>query len=1053
MGLLFLFFSAILLLNGQGSVTIFGTVTDSTGAAVPGASVTATNLATGAIRQTTAALDGNYVLTQLPIGAYSVWAESQGFKKFVIDKIQLAVDENRRADIQLQVGAITESITVEAPVTQVETRSGALKEVIDSARITALPLNGRNPLQLQYLVAGSGGVVGAGQEQNDTVSINGSRANSNNYTLDGADNHDPYFNSPSIFPNPDALEEFSLQTNSYSADKGRNAGAIMNAVTRSGTNSFHGVAFEFLRNEKLNARNFFANSVPPFKRNQFGGTLGGRIRRDKTFFFGSYQKTVERSSPGVVNPTVLAAEQRTGDFSNAGLRIPLKDPLGGAFPNNIIPASRLNKAAQNFLTAFIPLPNRPLNVFSFASQTKLDDEQMTVKIDHALRDNNRLSGRMLYNNNDNYQTVNNVTMPGFLALIQYKNYSAAFTDTHIVTPNLVNAFTFSYNQIDRDQLPIVPGNKSWTDLGAGFVRAYPQDPVVGFDTNVTGYFQPQARYPLHHYRKAFQFSDGVSWTRGAHFFKIGADVRRDLLTLRENFQTDPALTFNGAFSGNSAADLLLGLPNTFTQIAPDANRPRTTELAAYAQDDWKVSRRLTLNLGLRWDPFFPNADLDGRFAQFRPGQQSMLFPSAPKGYVFPGDAGVSSSTIQTRSNNWGPRIGFAFDPTGTGKSSIRGGYGVFYSQIRQQANNQISNNQPFSIKLAVTNPTGGLNNPYADTGNPFPFEAPSTPQAIAGYKFLLPLNVTGYDPDFRNAIAQNWNFTLQQQLFSQWILTAAYVGSKGNHLFNQSELNPTVFGSTGRTVDLRRVYAPNYTSITNYQSTGNSTYNALQLTANKRLSKGLTVLANYTFSKFLDNGSGDGASAQNPDNFRAEKGPSAQDVPNRFVTSFIYQAPQLARVNRVIRQAAGGWEVNGIVTLQSGSPFSITSGRDNSATAINADRPNVVGDWRLPDGRSKNDMINQYFNVSAFAQNAAGTFGNAGRNILRGEFRHNVDFGASKNFPVTERQRLQFRYEIFNLLNHANLGAPNGNIANVNVGRITTAGNPRVMQMALKYVF
>ena len=330
----------MLLVNGQGSVTIFGAVADSTGAAIPGASITATNLATGATRQTTSASDGNYVLTQLAIGPYSVWAESQGFKKFVLDKIQLAVDENRRVDMQLQVGAINESITVDAPATQVETRSGALKEVIDSARITALPLNGRNPLQLQYLVAGAGGVVGAGQEQNDTVSINGLRANSNNYTLDGADNHDPYFNSPSIFPNPDALEEFSLQTNSYSADKGRNAGAVMNAVTRSGTNSFHGVLFEFLRNEKLNARNFFANSVPPFKRNQYGGTLGGRIRRDKTFFFGSYQKTIERSSPGVVSPTVLSAEQRTGDFSNAGLRAPLKDPLGGNIPNNIIPPSR-----------------------------------------------------------------------------------------------------------------------------------------------------------------------------------------------------------------------------------------------------------------------------------------------------------------------------------------------------------------------------------------------------------------------------------------------------------------------------------------------------------------------------------------------------------------------------------------------------------------------------------------------------------------------------------------------------------------------------------------
>ncbi len=279
------------------------------------------------------------MLSRLPIGTYVVKAESAGFKTFIQDGIQVQVDENRQVNVTMTVGAVTDSILVEAEATQVETRSGSLKEVIDSARIVELPLNGRNPLQLQYLVAGSGGVVSAGQEQNDSVSINGSRPNTNNYTLDGADNHDPYFNTPAVFPNPDALEEFSLQTSAYSADRGRNAGAIMNAVTRSGTNKLHGTLFEFVRNEKFNARNFFANSIPPFKRNQFGGTLGGPIRRDKTFFFGSFQRTAERSTPGVLNPTVLSAEQRKGDWSNAGLKTPLKDPLGGNFPNNVIPVS------------------------------------------------------------------------------------------------------------------------------------------------------------------------------------------------------------------------------------------------------------------------------------------------------------------------------------------------------------------------------------------------------------------------------------------------------------------------------------------------------------------------------------------------------------------------------------------------------------------------------------------------------------------------------------------------------------------------------------------
>jgi hypothetical protein len=1037
-------------LYGQGSATIFGTVTDPTGAAVAGANITATNSATGVARQTTSGSDGNYVISQLPIGAWSFAAEASGFKRFV-QSIQLQVDENRRVNAQLQVGGISESVTVQADAAQVETRTGTLHQVIDSSRIIELPLNGRNPLQLQYLVAGAGGVVTAGQEQNDTVSINGSRPNTNNYTLDGADNHDAYFNSPSVFPNPDALAEFSLETNSYAADRGRNAGAVMNAVTRSGTNTLHGSLFEFVRNTEFNARSFFANSIPPFKRNQFGGTVGGPIRKDKTFFFASYQQTAERSSPGSLNPVVLTAPQRTGNFSD--LKTALKDPLGGTFPGNVIPTSRLNKAAQNFLEAFVPLPNAPLGVYSYANQQKIDDQQVVTKVDHQLRSNNQLSGRFLYARNNNYQVANNQTLPGFLALIAYRNWSGAVTDTHILSPHLVNAFTFSYNNIRRDQQSIAPGNKSWVDLGAGFVRAYPEDTNIGWDTNITGYFRPQSRYPLHHYRQEFQFSDGINWTLGSHFLRIGADFRRNLLTMREDFQTDPAVTFNGYASGNSAADLLLGLPNQFIQIAPDANRPRNLEISAYVQDDWKISRRLTLNLGMRWDPFFPNSDPDNRFAQFRPGLQSKLFPSAPLGYVFPGDPGVPESTIKNRMLDFGPRFGFAWDPTGSAHTSIRGGYGIFYSQARQQANNQVSNNQPFSLKLTATQPSGGLNQPYADTGKPFPFQEPTTPAQIAAYKFLLPLNVTEWDPNFRNSIVQQWNLTVEHQFFGSWVASAAYVGNKGNHLFVTAEQNPAIFGAPGKTVDARRLYAPNYTSITDQTSVANSTYHALQLTVNKRLTHGLTILANYTWSKMLDNASADGDVPANPFNFTAEKGPSNQDTPHKFVASFIWQAPALSHSNRLVKETLGGWEINGIATMQSNTPFSITSGKDNSASAVNQDRADVVGDWRIAGDRSKNDIIQQAFNVAAFAQNRAGTFGNSGRNILRGMFRENLDFGAIKNFPITERHKLQFRGEIFNIFNHANLSNPNGNQSAVQFGRITGSSAPRVIQLALKYVF
>ena len=1033
-------------LYGQGSVTIYGTVTDSSRAAVPGVSITLTNMQTAAVRTTTSDAGGNYVLSQLPIGVYALRTEARGFKAFIQSDIRAQVDENRQINITMQLGSVKESVTVKAEAVQVETRSGALREVVDSARIVELPLNGRNPIQLQYLVAGSGGRAAADQAENESVSINGSRTNSNNYTLDAGDNHDPYFNTPSVFPSPDALEEFSIQTNSYGADKGRNAGALMNAVTKSGTNQFHSALFEFLRNEKLNARNFFANDVSPFKRNQFGGTAGGPIRKDKTFFFASYQRTSERSSPGAVTATVPTAEQRQGDFSS--LSKPLKDPAGGNFTNNKIPEARLNSAALKFLDAFVPLPNRPNGLFTFASGQKFDDDQLTAKIDHHLNAANHLSGRMLYNFNDRAEATGN--LPGFFAAIKYRNWNVVATDTHIIGPAVVNTFTFSYNDITRRQLPIVPGNKSWTDFGGGFTRATTSDAPVGHDTMVDGYFQAFSRFPLNHFRKSIQFSDALSLNRGAHFIRLGGEVRRSILNLEELFQIDPQVRFRATFTGDAGADFMLGRPTTFTQIAENSNRPRTTELAAFFQDDWKVSARLTLNLGVRWDPYFPFSDLDNTFSQVRLGRQSTLFPSAPPGILFAGDLAIPAATLDNQLGNFGPRLGFAFDPAGSGKLSIRGGYGVFYSQIRQQGNNQVSTNQPFSIKLNMNNPSQGLNNPYADSGNPFPFTPPNSANARAAYKFITPLTITEWDPNFRDAIAQQWNINVQREFFETYLVTIAYVGSKGNHLFRTNQLNPAIFGAPGNTVDKRRPLFPIFGPITDQSSEANSNYHSLQITLNKRLSKGLTLLSDYTWSKLIDDASSDGDVPANPFDLRNERGPSNFDITHRFVTSLIWQMPRFTSHGAVFRYLLGGWETNGIVTLEGGRPFNVVSGRDNSASAVNQDRADQIGDPSLAGWRPRGQRITQYFNTAAFAPNPAGTFGNVGRNSLRGPGPATVDFGVIKSIPIRERTFVQLRTEVFNLFNRVNLGNPNANQSSNNFGTITSAGSPRVIQMALK---
>ncbi len=1031
----------------QGSVTIFGTVTDPSGAAVPGVSITVTNRATGASRTVATGATGGYVVSQLPVGTYTLKAEAQGFKAYQQDNIQTRVDENRQINFAMQLGSITETVNVAAEITQVETRSGALKEVIDSSRIIELPLNGRNPLQLQYGVPGVGARAEQGQAQNETVSINGTRTNSNNYALDGGDNHDPYFNSPSIFPSPDALLEFSIQTSAYSADRGRNAGAYINAVTKSGSNQMHGGLFEFLRNEKLNTKNFFANTVPPLKRNQFGGTLGGPVIQDRTFYFVSYQRTTQRSVPGSVTATVLTPDQRGGLFAGRTLR----NPLGGNFTNGQIPPSQLHQASQKFLETFVPLPNRPGGLLSFSSQESIDDDQLLIKGDHRINNAHQLSGRLLYNFNDRAEVTGN--LPGFFAAIEYTNWSTAFTETWIASPTVLNVFTFSYADIDRQQLSVVPGNKTWNDFGARFTRTFTADAPAAMHTQLDSYFNAFSRFPLNHFRKNIQFSNTLSWNRGAHFIKIGGDVRRSILDLQEYFRGDPFMRFRNTFTGDAAADFLLGRPTVVEQIAEDSNQPRTTELALFMQDDWKATSRLTLNLGLRWDPYLPFIDLTDKFSQVRLGQQSTVFPTAPVGNVFPGDAGVPRATIRRRLAGLGPRFGFAFDPTGSGKSSIRGGYGIFYSQIRQQAHNQISNNQPFAIKLTIDNPPLGIDNPYSEVGNPFPFAAPSTPEDKARYKFLTPMAIQQWDPDFRNAVVQQWNFTLQRQFFASYVATVAYVGSKGNHLFMGNELNPAIFGAPGRNLLERRRLYPTFATITNQSSQGNSTYHSLQLNLNKRLARGLTILGSYTWSKLLDDSSGDGSAPSDPSNIAREKGPSDFDLTHRFVTTYIWELPRLAGATPIVRRLFGDWETNGSVALESGRWFSVVSGRDNSQSGVNGDRADVVGDPHLDTGRPRGEQVLRYFNTDAFRQNAAGTFGTSGRNILRGPGFAGVNFGVIKNIPIKERHRLQFRTEIFNLFNRVNLDRPNANQSANIFGEIRGAGDPRLIQMALKYSF
>ena len=617
----------------QGRATIFGVVTDPTGAAVSGAAITATDVATQQSRKTISGSDGSYVIPELEPGDYRLTAEANGFETYLQRGISLQVDENRRSVIQLTLGATTQQVIVNAGTVQVDTRSPTISEVVDSERVKDLPLNGRNALQLQSLVAGAGGIStgGGGQAENNVTAINGARQAENNYTLDGADNEDPFFFTPAVFPNPDALAEFSLQTSNYGAQTGLGAGAQMNAITKSGTNSLHGTLFEYLRNQAFDAKGYFARTLPPFHQNQFGGTVGGPVWKNHTFFFFAYQGTRQRNSPSSATLTVPDAAERSGNFSEIAKQLTLPGtttPVRG----NIFPASSLNQASLAFLNTFVPLPNSANNIYSYSPNSLMNDDQYIGRLDTSLAQNNQLSGRILNDANSTNQIPATTNLPGFLASIAYVDWNLAINDTQTFSATLLNQFTFGFNDIQRVQTPVIPTQKTWEDLGAGVVRA--ATGPIGYDTEVQGYFTAESRWPLSQYRHGFQYSDSVSWTHNAHTVYFGGDIRQSYTHQFQTFLSDGQFIFSAIYTGNQLADFETGHQASFAQNSFNAGEPTNLLPDLFIQDDWKLSRRLTVNSGLRWNPFVPYRDRLNAISQFMPGQQSTIYPTAPVGYVF-----------------------------------------------------------------------------------------------------------------------------------------------------------------------------------------------------------------------------------------------------------------------------------------------------------------------------------------------------------------------------------------------------------------------------------
>ncbi|HLJ45717.1 MAG TPA: carboxypeptidase-like regulatory domain-containing protein, partial [Bryobacteraceae bacterium] len=1058
---------------------IQGTITDSSGAPVPNAKVVATLANTDTNYSTVTNQSGNYVIPDVRPGEYSISAEARAFKRAVRTGVVIEVNQYAHIDLTLQVGEVSQSVEVSANATNIDTYTSSINETVDLHRVEDLPLNGRQALQLQILLPG---VVLAPEGQaaslialntNLTFSINGTRPSASLYLLDGAINMDLYNNTPAAFPNPDALQEFSIQTTNYTAVVGGTPGAAVNMVTKSGSNAYHGELYEFLRNNVLDARNFFAAKNPELRKNQFGANAGGPIRHNKLFFFGAYEGNRQRQPVTSSSNVVPTALERQGNFSQSKLPTgAVTDPLSGLpFPNNIIPSSRLDPVAQKFTSDFLPLPNFGANLFNYTISLPYTDDQFTGRLDENFSDRNHLMLRYLYDDN---RYLNNDALLNFNSDYDWATQNVALSHTFTFNATTTNTATFTFNRNTFIRSPLPTGkDENWTALGCiSCVVTHPASVPTDWTLSITGGVGIRSSTAFLSYMQNEQFEDSFSKSLGNHLLTMGGA----LIKARRHGEeypsgASPNYSFDGSRSGsgNGYADWFLGLPLTLTQGTELLSWTDKIVPSLFFEDDWKVSRKLTLNLGVRWEPYLPLKEQHNRLTAFRPGVQSTLYPNAPRGLLVAGDPGVPDSLINAEWSKISPRVGFAFDPQGNGKMSIRGGYGIFADTPRLVAYNIFPGRQPFSIGTTVSDPYS-LTDPYnghQNVANALLQYAGGVPIGNTSYQFVTPVPTSSVAPGFTNGYAQQWNFNVQRDLIKDFVVTAAYVGTKGTHLEIPEELNgaPYIPGncsagqygltaagpcSTSGNINQRRIYQP-FSLIETLESNGNSTYHAMQLSLKKRFGAGYSILASYTFSKFIDMTSDDGhgstsSLATDPFNWFFDRGIADNNRTHRFTASFIWEVPAFRKARGLRKSVLGGWQLNGIVQLQSGVPFSVLAGVNRSLSGGAGDRANLTGSGPV----AIYGTVKEYFDTSRFALPALGTFGTAGRNILQGPGYADVDISAFKSFRITEPTSLTLRWEVFNLFNRANFGNPSGAFSSAAFGQITSANDPRIMQVALK---
>jgi hypothetical protein len=1042
-GVLFCF-SMALHAQESASSAIVGQVTDPTQAGIPGATVTVTNTGTSARRTTTTDPVGNFSFPNLPPATYQIKVEKAGFQAAVLDSFDLRIGEIARRSITLNVGAVAESVVVEGEAPLAQTESGTVGQVIETKQIADLPLNGRNLVQLAALSAGvsprqnlqrGGTQYGT---RNEYVQIEGGRDGSTNYVIDGVYVRSLRFNNLSLQPSVDTVQEFNVLRNSFSSEYGQGQ-AIVSAVTKSGTNQLHGSVFEYLRNDALDARNFFAAQKPAYRRNQFGGTAGGPIIKNKFFVFGGYEGLRTRQGQTFLG-SVPAPVLLTGNLSS--IPTPVIDPSTGApFPGNIIPPNRISHFAQ-VLSPTIPEPNATGPNNFRITKTFVDDyNDATFRADQVINSKHSLFERYIWYDGSQISpsTFSATNFP-------QSGQNLSIGETWVVSPSVVNEVRLGYNRANHLDSPISLGGSNWVQIVGLKNLTGATDPIDFGRPNwsIAGYSgQGEGTITQGAIENIYSLSDALSKVWGKHTIRVGIQAQNRRFFQITEVPPRGSFSFTGLFTGNSIADYLLGYcANCQGAFGSSRSNYRSNTIAPFFDDVWQVTQRLTVHAGLRYEYLAPWKEQNSQEGALDPVSGKIAYHKVPAvippslaPLIINQDNFFPAGILKPDRNNWGPRLGIAYRVSE--KTVIRTGFGVYYDNLNL-------NELQFT---RLVPPFYGNDSIVPDKSNPISVDT-LFPSLTDIAQFPAPFSV---DPNNRTPYTLEWNFNVQRSLGRDYLVEVAYTGSGSHKLTKRYNQNQANFGTTP--IATRLPFPWFQPAILTSDNDANASFNGLSLRVEKRYSSGLFFLGNYQFSRNIDNNSGEVEANDTAYrmNKKLDRGLSRYNQKHRAVISYGYELPfghgKRWLTGGPAAYVFGNWQVQGIITLLSGFPFTPTGPAVCSCGSYVPQRVNAV---KPGFGNISNPTVNHWYDVTAFALPPNGFQGNAGRNVIIGPSFKTVDFSVAKNFSITERARLQYRAEFFNILNHPNFGFPDANIANVTAGVISSAYDGRDIQMGLR---